>query len=84
MPIMTALWRQGRRISEFLASLVYRARAVTQRSPVLKKGEGEHHTHTHSPVRTYLKNKGSAEAGLKVAGRQQGQHRIPWQLLRSS
>lgn len=49
MPIMTALWRQGRRISEFLASLVYRARAVTQRSPVLiKKGRANiTHTHTH-------------------------------------
>jgi hypothetical protein len=40
MPLISALWRQGRQISEFEASLVYKmssriSRAI-QRNPVLK------------------------------------------------
>lgn len=66
MPIMTALWRQGRRISEFLASLVYRARAVTQRSPVLiKRGGRTSHTHT-------LTSKNLLEKQRVSRGRTQG------------
>lgn len=58
-PLIPALRRQGRQISE-LASQVYKAssrtsRAVTEKPCFEKKkvkGAGTSHTHTHTPVRT--------------------------------